>query len=79
MRTFELFMRSIRAARFAREMDRQNTADAFDEIVNNLLELLGTEAETEDRASRQPVSKRLPQRLSTRKRPQLEQQSCTNL
>ncbi len=40
MVTNELLIRTIHAAREARERGFYNTADAFDEIVENLLDLL---------------------------------------
>lgn len=40
MVTHELLIRTIHAAREARERGFDNTADAFDEIVESLLELL---------------------------------------
>ncbi len=40
MVTNELLLRTIHAAKEARERGFYNTADAFDEIVENLLELL---------------------------------------
>ena len=46
MVTNELLIRTVHAARDARERGYNNTADAFEEIADNLLELLRSRSAT---------------------------------
>ena len=66
MVTYELLIRSIHAAKVAREKGYDNTADAFDEIVEGLLSLLDAESQPAGAISIRRISSRQPVRLSKR-------------
>lgn len=48
MASHEILLRTMNAAKEARENGFMNTADAFDEIATNLLNLLRSHSQSED-------------------------------
>ena len=63
---YELLIRNIHAAKEAREKGYNNTADAFDEIVEGLLSLLDADSQPAGVVSIRRISSRRPVRLSKR-------------
>lgn len=66
MVAYQLLIRTIHAANDARENGFENTAEAFDKIIESLLELQEPEFQLKGEALSRHLSERPPQRLSTR-------------
>ncbi len=64
---YKFLIRTIYAAKEARENGLENTADAFDELKVSLLALIEEEIQSETTVSMQQRSRRRPRRLSTRR------------